>query len=120
MAENFKRILRNSGNFYLPKINFCGSLKKVLLDLEKNKKSFFILHPQEKATILTNKQQNIFYQKNLAAFIGPKKGFSDKELENLTCPILSLGKNLLKPQTAALSILAIFQYFQQNKTNNNL
>ena len=114
-----KEACENSGNFYLPKINFCGSLKKILLDLEKNRDPFFILHPQQKAMILTHQQQNLFYQKNLKVFVGPKRGFSNEELKNLTCPILSFGTNLLKPQTAALSILAIFQYFQQKKIKIN-
>lgn len=99
----------NSGEYYFPSIFFSGKLQKTVQNLREQNASFCVLHP----TKIVSKKLVVKHHK-LAVFVGPKKGFSSQELEMMNCPQISLGKNWLKPQTAALSSLAIFQYLFGN------
>ena len=94
----------NSGRGNVPKLIFAGKMSDAVRSLQKNNITFFILHPESST-------QEIDFLKNLkqvAAFVGPQKGFSETELKKLYCIKLSLGKNFMKPETAALMISAIF------------
>lgn len=99
------RACENSGVSEVPSISLCGKLKQVLPRLKEKKTSFCVLHPQrlEKKKLVVNNNK-------LAVFVGPKKGFSNEELAMMDCPQIHLGQNWLKPQTAALGSVAIFQH----------
>ena len=103
------RACENSGVSEVPSISLCGKLEQVLQNLKEKKISFCALHPQR-----ITKKKLVVGSKKLAVFVGPKKGFSDEELVMMDCPQIQLGKNWLKPQTAALGSLAIFQYLFGN------
>ncbi len=50
-------------------------------------------------------------EKSLAVFIGPEGGWSDREIElfkNKNIPVLKLGHQTLRAETAAISALALF------------
>ena len=94
----------NSGRGNAPKLIFAGKISDAFQNLQKNNITFFILHPESKT------QEIDFFKdlKQVAAFVGPQKGFSDAEMKTLDCIKLSLGKNFMKPETAALMVSAIF------------
>ena len=94
----------NSGRGNVPELIFAGKISDAVQSLQKNNITFFILHPE------SNTQEIDFLKnlKQLAAFVGPQKGFSDEEMKTLDCIKLSLGKNFMKPETAALMVSAIF------------
>ena len=93
----------NSGRGNAPKLIFAGKISDAVQNLQKNNITFFILHPESKT------QEIDFFKdlKQVAAFVGPQKGFSDAEMKTLDCIKLSLGKNFMKPETAALMVSAI-------------
>ena len=52
-------------------------------------------------------------EKNIIVLIGPEGGFSEREVSNIKIAggeSVSLGKRILKTDTAAISVLAIIQY----------
>ena len=94
----------NSGRGAVPELIFAGKMLDVVRSLQKNDITFFILHPESS----TKKIDCLKNLKQVAAFVGPQKGFSETELKKLDYLKLSLGKNFMKPETAALMISAIF------------
>ncbi len=100
-----KRACENSGVTLLPKFFFCGKLELALRQLNTKKIPFCVLQKD------ANKEKTLPAScAELAVFVGPQRGFSKQEIEKMDCPQIALGKHWLKPQTAALSSLAIFQH----------
>ena len=92
-----------SGRARLPIINPITQLPQVALS---NQKSIYL---EPKASIKIS-QLNI--ESDLALFIGPEGGFSEKDLSQLTqlgAKGISLGPRILRTETAGLSTIAIVQ-----------
>ena len=90
---------------------FAGKISDAVQSLQKNNITFFILHPE------SNTQEIDFLKnlKQLAAFVGPQKGFSDEEMKTLDCIKLKVWeKILMKPETAAL----IYQLYLSSRNYN--
>jgi 16S rRNA (uracil1498-N3)-methyltransferase len=99
------RACENSGVGDIPNILFCSKLKETLQDLKTQNIPFCVLQPESNSA-----QKFPVVDSKLAVFVGPKKGFSAQELKLMDCPQVTLGGNWLKPQTAALGAIAIFQH----------
>ncbi len=108
----------NSGRGTVPELIFAGKISDAARSLKKCGITFFILHPESSTQKIDfHKEIDLLrYLKQVAVFVGPQKGFSDAEIKNLDCVNLSLGKNVMKPETAALMVSAIFisQTYKQN------
>ena len=103
--ELCQRACENSGRAILPEIEIAGSFKNTILNLQKTNQNFYLLHPETKEQKL-----DISFEDKVAIVVGPKKGFTTKELKNINCKKISLGMELLKSETAALTMIAIFNY----------
>lgn len=67
----------------------------------------------ENLSEILNEYKNCNCEKNIIILIGPEGGFSDREvreIKNFGGVSVSLGKTILKTDTAAISALAIVQY----------
>ena len=67
----------------------------------------------ENLSEILTEYKNCDCEKNIIILIGPEGGFSDREvreIKNFGGVSVSLGKTILKTDTAAISALAIVQY----------
>jgi 16S rRNA (uracil1498-N3)-methyltransferase len=105
--ERWQRILieacKQSKQAWIPELKPLSTIEEALKEQAKLK----ILLDQEGKPILQVIQEK---PKTLLAFVGPEGGFSDDEkakLQKAGCITASLGKNILRIETAAMAIAAI-------------
>jgi 16S rRNA (uracil1498-N3)-methyltransferase len=105
---------RQSGRADIPKIIGILSFNEMLAYSEsKDLKVFFWEEESENGIkdVLHNKKHEMV--KGISVVIGPEGGFSQEEVRSavgMGFISVSLGRNILKVETAALSILSIIQY----------
>ncbi len=98
-----EEIAPNIGRFKNGKFNCQGAL---LLFCNERETS-------ENLSEILTEYKNCNCEKNIIILIGPEGGFSDREvreIKNFGGVSVSLGKTILKTDTAAISALAIVQY----------
>jgi len=108
-AESSKQCKRS----YIPQINKIDNIKNIV---EKFDKYDIVLVAYEneqenyiKQELIKNKQAQ-----NIAILIGPEGGLDDEDLKylenNSKVKFVSLGKNILRTETAGFTMLAIIKY----------
>ncbi|MCK5539901.1 MAG: 16S rRNA (uracil(1498)-N(3))-methyltransferase [Deltaproteobacteria bacterium] len=110
--------LKQSGNLYLPQIDQPTALN----DLDENYKDEtlfvdkIVFHPRA-PDALAAKEWNL--KKNAATrlALGPEGGFDDNEIDFLRSRnymVISLGKRIMRLETAVVSALTIVQFLKNN------
>jgi 16S rRNA (uracil1498-N3)-methyltransferase len=110
--------LKQSNNPYLPGIE----RPKDLVDLrsEDSHKIFWeriVFHPQADENILWPQTLRLDKNRAVALALGPEGGFSEEEisiLQSLDFLPVSLGKRILRLETAVVSALTLVQYFRNH------
>ena len=103
LTDWLKEIAPTLGKFENGKFNGQGAL--LLFCYEKE--------TEDNLAEILNQYKNFDGDKNIIVLIGPEGGFSDREvreIKNCGGVSVSLGKTVLKTDTAAISALAIVQY----------
>ena len=109
-----KEACKQCGISSIPTINVPIKLESI--DLRSLDKYDLIIVPYEKEeinlkTVLKDKiNENI---KNIGVFIGPEGGFEDQEIkyiQSLGGKSVSLGKRILRTETASIFISSVLQY----------
>lgn len=98
----------------VPEVLAPVSMEKAISSLEQFPASMvFYENAQKKCLKEVLKCYNINKIKDIALFIGPEGGFSEAEIRNLSdrnVQVASLGKRILRTETAAISALSIIMY----------
>ena len=103
ISDWLKNIEPNLGKFENGKFNGKGALLLFCNERET----------AENLAEILNEYKNCNCEKNIIILIGPEGGFSDREvreIKNFGGVSVSLGKTILKTDTAAISALAIVQH----------
>lgn len=102
---------KQSGRGVIPEIAPVMSFKDAVMDMQKSDLCFV---PYENAedtklkSVLSSKKA-----KDISFMIGPEGGFSPEEadfLENSGIPLVTLGKRILRTETAGMAVLAMVMY----------
>jgi len=105
-ASILKEAAEQSGKVRIPEITQPEKLEVILKNREVDR---FYLTLDPKGEKFSKK---ILTDKKIAVFIGPEGGFTEKELglfkEN-NIPVVSLGEQILRAETAAIAIASILQ-----------
>jgi len=104
---------KQSGSLDLMKINVPQSFKESLLAISRNETTA-VFHPSESAIPFSDWTNRIQPCSSLHLFLGPEGGFSEKEIsfaKNLPhCEAVSLGKRILKTDTAYLGVVSSLRF----------
>ena len=104
---------KQSQRYSIPEIHAVASLKKVVESLHSTHALLVAGLNGERQTILTALPQ-LTRAKKVAIFIGPEGDFSRDEyafMREKSAQVVSLGQNVLKVETAAITAVAIVQAF---------
>ncbi|MCK5237606.1 MAG: 16S rRNA (uracil(1498)-N(3))-methyltransferase [Deltaproteobacteria bacterium] len=99
--------LKQSGRSYLPKIEMLESFEEALTTANGVK---LLMHP---GGVRFKDELREIKEKEITIFIGPEGGFSEEETglgEKHGAKLVTLGKRILRAETAALTALAIAQF----------
>ena len=97
-----------SNRFDIPKIHSVTSLDKFLANYDSKK--IIICNENSNPEDNLLKLKSMINDKDLCFLIGPEGGFDLKELEKLSSLVnISLGKNILRAETAAISLISQIQ-----------
>ena len=96
------------------KISDFISFEKMLYGLGKNERSLFIIAwEDEKDTYIKTVLQKTSFIESVYIMIGPEGGFSEEEVflaREFGFTSVSLGRRVLKAETAAIAMLSLLQY----------
>lgn len=84
---------------------------KAILELVKDYDMFLVAYENEKQLLMKELKEN--EMKNVAILIGPEGGIADEEIDLLIesgAKIVSLGKRILRTETAGFTLNTILQY----------
>ncbi|KAF0221243.1 MAG: hypothetical protein FD174_381 [Geobacteraceae bacterium] len=103
---------RQSQRTSIPRVSLAGDLAAVLCQARNPVK--LLLWEEERTNRLKEALASIPHPESIAVIVGPEGGLSSEEAEaareNGFCPI-SLGKRIVRTETASLVILAILQFY---------
>lgn len=123
-ADNVRKITRwnsiaissvkQSSRAIAIKISDFISFKEMLYGLEKNEKTLFIIAwEEEKDTYIKNVLRKSSLIESIYIMIGPEGGFSEEEVllaKEFGFTSVSLGRRILKAETAAITMVGLLQY----------
>lgn len=117
-----KEAAEQSERMYIPEIVYFSSARKVVEDTA-SVESRIVLSEAEARAEVPAKLPNVFsrHPKTLLAFIGPEGGFSHNELslfEEERIPSTSLGKRIVRSETASLLLLGAVTYYYEIQEGN--
>lgn len=95
----------------IPKLSFLGSIE----EYDFNNKKVIVLYENEKDIYFTNEISKD--DKELVIIVGPEGGFEEEEiklLESKGASICSIGKNILRTETASIAAIAIANSILRN------
>ncbi len=96
----------------MPRFKFSQNLTQALQSQEEESSKLYLLSLKGKQTLL---EQNPSFKESLAFFIGPERGWTQKEekylIENKVNPLL-LSKHILRVETAAFALLSQMELLQ--------
>ena len=110
---------KQSGRGIIPKVTEVLTFSKAL---EKAKELDIVLIPYEKAKGMDatwQAMQSVAPRKSVGIFIGPEGGFEVDEVEKAResgAVTVSLGKRILRTETAGLMILSVLMYYLECST----
>lgn len=109
-----KEASEQSGRGTMPSLEEVAKLEMAVEDAKKNRLALVAFHT-EAVGVTKNKTVKEFVRetdsKRCAVFIGPEGGWTDKELEFFKkndVSLLNLGTQILRAETAAISVAALF------------
>jgi 16S rRNA (uracil1498-N3)-methyltransferase len=115
--EHWQRIavasLKQSGNPYLPRIEAPKNI--LALDDSGLFGEKIVFHPQAQANLLLPQNLDLDSNRAVALAFGPEGGFNEDEvarLQALSFLPTSLGKRILRLETAVVSALTLIQYLR--------
>lgn len=117
-AERWSRISKEAAKqcrrAYVPEVAEPITFDEALIKA-KHFSATLLLYENEGKKCLkeTLKCYNINKIRDIALFVGPEGGFAHQEVEectNIGCDIVSLGKRILRVETATISVLSIIMY----------
>ncbi|PKK94396.1 MAG: hypothetical protein CVV60_06635, partial [Tenericutes bacterium HGW-Tenericutes-5] len=111
-----KEASEQSERTILPKIHDLTNLDN--LDLT-NYNKLIVCYARENDESLSNILEDIFPTDNVLALIGPEGGFSSKEIQKLKSKgfkTVSLGKTILRAETAAIYVTSIMKFIMEAKS----
>ena len=101
------------GRLDLPEISDALKLEKVLKDWDKNRVLFFMDESRLGKNIIDVFEEKGLKGKSCAILVGPEGGFTEAEFAMLRkldfVKPISLGKRILRAETAAITALSCFQ-----------
>lgn len=117
-AERWNKISREAAKqcrrAYVPEVSEVIGFDEALEKAEDFTAALFLYENEGKKCLKERlKCYNINKIKDIALFVGPEGGFTLQEVENCTnsgCNIVSLGKRILRAETATISVLSIIMY----------
>ena len=114
--ERWQRIAleaaRQSGRMSAPEVSFAGNLAEVLRQADHSVK--LLLWEEEEAGTLKKLLAELHPPERIAVIIGPEGGLTSDEVGSATkCGFVpvSLGKRIVRTETAGPAILAILQFY---------
>ncbi|MBI3312952.1 MAG: 16S rRNA (uracil(1498)-N(3))-methyltransferase [Candidatus Omnitrophica bacterium] len=120
-AESGKRVLqrwekiareaaKQSGSLQLVKITNFEKFSKILQTIPKGE-VVAVFHPSAKAVGFRDwiKSLESVNARRVNLFLGPEGGFAEEEIKNL--PLINLGQNILKADTAFLAVVSALRLF---------
>lgn len=111
---------KQSKRSIVPEVALPLTFKEMLLALEEMD---FIIVPYESANGMTYTREilsNFMNYDKIGIIIGPEGGFADEEIQQLKemdAKIISLGKRILRTETAGMSVLS-YLMIQMEEDNN--
>lgn len=112
---------KQSGRMLIPKVTEVFSYKEAM---QKAQKLDVVLFPYELADGMKETQtvmEQILPGQSVGIFIGPEGGFEKEEVEyalSQGAKVISLGKRILRTETAGLTTLSILMYHLECKSHN--
>ena len=103
-----KEASEQSGRVTLPEVFEITDLEKAVSQAVAEGKVCIVFHTE------VNQTENPIKSNNVAIFVGPEGGWTDKEMEMFkknNFQILSLGQNVLRAETAAIVASSLFLIF---------
>jgi 16S rRNA (uracil1498-N3)-methyltransferase len=114
--ERWQRIAREaarqSGRMSAPEVSFAGDLAEVLRQADHAVK--LLLWEEEEAGTLKKLLAELHPPENIAVIVGPEGGLTREEVGSaMECGFVpvSLGKRIVRTETAGPAILAILQFY---------
>lgn len=115
--ERFNKIARmaamQSGRDIIPSVKGIMSFKEILPVLKNNDISM-VFHEKSQNSLSVFLTEKINGCKSVAFSVGPEGGFSEEEIKafnNNNIPALSLGKRILRAETAPLCALSVIMAY---------
>ena len=114
-----KEAAMQSGRGVIPEVLEAVSFEDMLCDLKQNDLGFVCYEAQPRVSLKTlfeekSKQKKI---KNIAFFVGPEGGISDKEINSALengVPSAGLGNRILRTETAPLCVVSLLMMLSGN------
>lgn len=105
---------KQSGRNIIPKINSIISIKEICNEF-LNFDLIILAYENEKENTLKNVLKSLKVKENIniGIIIGPEGGFDEHEVESLKqygAKIITLGKRILRTETAALNMISVILY----------
>ncbi|WP_027399342.1 RsmE family RNA methyltransferase [Anaerovorax odorimutans] len=97
----------------IPLVNNNKTFKEMLDDLDDYELIIFPYENEENYSIKDSLRNLNNIPKNIALIIGPEGGFSDKEakeLKSINAECVTLGKTILRTETAGMAALSMIMY----------
>lgn len=113
---------KQSKRSFVPKIYEPTPFNTVLESIDKL--DLFLVPFEAKNGMKDTKNALLKLKKgmNVGILIGPEGGFSDKEIEKLkekNCEIISLGKRILRTETAAICAVSMCMLYSETELSND-
>ena len=108
--------VKQSGRSTAVEISDFFNFNEMLYSFEKIDKSLFIIAWENEKNTYTKtvlQMQKTSFIESVYILIGPEGGFSEEEVflaKKVGCVSVSLGRRILKAETAAITMLALLQY----------
>ncbi|GEK58756.1 hypothetical protein CHL76_04525 [Marinococcus halophilus] len=117
-----KEAAEQSERMYIPEVAYFASVRKVV-ENTSSMESRIVLSEAEARAGRPAQLPAVFSRKpeTLLAFIGPEGGFSSNELsllEENEIPMTSLGKRIVRSETASLLLLGAVTYYYEIQEGN--
>lgn len=105
--------VKQSHRTLIPEIKPAENIETLFANYDLNSENSVIAAVSEKEMTIRDSLENLRESENVYFLIGPEGGFSEKEVKFVTekgLPAVSLGKRVLRAETAAIYLAAVLFY----------